>query len=265
MAVDFQAISAWLFDVFHPPIWKDRIQEDEPMWGFDGIGVCNPGNIEVAPDDANGANLSRVPDPSGKPGYALRHFALLDKQGAYVRSQAGVYGSNHKEFNDAAESPTGVYLEQECYIPEVLSANSDGYSWLSLQDIHVTDADGANRSWLALPVLQDGSMRAKLAWGGVLYNVNLNNGTPPPISAIPLSVRRPFIIKTHFIRSVEPTTIRVWFDNELALEWVGAINSIPSNRIVAYFVKLYGGVQHDNPWTPTPTIRYSRNVKIRKA
>jgi acyl carrier protein phosphodiesterase len=81
---------------------------------------------------------------------------------------------------------------------------------------------------------------------------------------VKLPVGRWFKIRTHFIRSVAPTTVRVWFDDALALEWVGAINSVPSNKLVEYYVKLYGGVQRENPWTPTPTIRYSRNVKVWK-
>jgi hypothetical protein len=134
-----------------------------------------------------------------------------------------------------------------------------------LQDVHVTDTPGGgNRSYLGLLMKQDGSMKAKLAWGGILYVVNRDNGTPPPTSTLALPVGRWFKIRTHFIRSVEPTTVRVWFDDDLALEWVGAINSVPSNQFVEYYVKLYGGVQRDNPWTPTPTIRYSRNVRIWK-
>jgi hypothetical protein len=244
-------------------IWQDGIQEDSPLWGFDGIGTNNPGYTPVAPDDANGVNLSRVPDPVGGSGYALRHYAMLDKKGAYVRSQAGVYGSRNKVFNDAATSPEGIYLAQECYLPEVLKANNDPFSWLSLLDIHTLDGTGANRSWLGLNVMQNGSMRAGLAFGGPLYNIN--KFVPAPFtSAHFLPVGRWFDIKIHYIVSTEPTTVRLWIDNELAIVMKDVITALPSNTVVDYYVKLYAGVQGDNPWVPTPTIRYSRNARAWK-
>src|SRR3990172_8918010 len=196
-------------------LWQDKIQEDSPLWGFDGIGTNNPGNVPVPPDDTNGVNLSRVPNPAG--GFWLRHYADLSKPGAYIRSQAGIYGSVHKAFNDAASS--GVYISHKCFLPRILSANGDAFSWLGLWDIHSKDLSGGNRSYLGMNVEQDGSMRAKRAWGGPLYLLNRDRGPSPPASKIALPVGRAFTIKTHFIRSTEPTTIRVWFDEELALQW----------------------------------------------
>ena len=225
-------------------IWQDKIQDDAPLWGFNQIRTDYPSD-----------SITRVPNPAGA-GFCLRHESDLSFSGAGARAQVGVYGNADVD----AATVEGCSFEQECYLPEALSANGDPYSWLSLQDIHVLDADHTNRSYLGLLVEQDGSMKASLRWGGVLYKVNRDFGTKPPVSTIPLPVGRWFKIKTYFKRSLEPTTVRVWLDDELALEWIGAINSLPTNTVTEYYVKLYGGVQRDNPWGKV--VRYSRNARI---
>jgi len=242
-------------------LWKDHIQD----WGFDQIRT-DFNKITIPPSDAGGANVSRVLKPVGE-GSCLRLYGNLSLPGSGARAQAGITGANHKAFNDAASSPGGVYVQQKCFLPRVLSANGDPWSWLSLQDIHEIDKGGTNRSYLGLKLVQDGSMRAKLDWGGYLYKVNRDRNCFPPTSKIPMPVGREFTITTHFIKSTEPTTIRVWFDDELALQWDNVINSLPTNAITEYYVKLYGGVQiHEvdgvqvsNPWGEVE--RFSWDVK----
>lgn len=247
-------------------LWQDDIQNGEYPWGFDQIRTAY-NKIDIPPSDEGGANISRIANPYGE-GFVLRLYGDLSKPGSGCRAQGGITGLKHKAFNDAARK--GIYIEQECYLPRALSANSDAYSWLSFQDIHVTDAPKVPavdrlRSYLGLKVVQDGSMRARLDWGGYLYKVNLERMSFPPVSAIPLPVGRWFKIKTHFILSSSPTTVRVWFDDELALQWDNVINALPSNTIVEYYTKLYGGVQIDpngnsSPWGGVE--RFTRNVRI---
>jgi hypothetical protein len=252
-----QLVRKWLWELFHPTVilWQDKVQENAPLWGFDQIRTDYNG-ITIIPSDEGGANVSRVPKPSGE-GFCLRLYGNLSQPGSGIRAQAGFYGSANKAFNDAATSPGGVYVSQKCYFPRVLSANGDPWSWLDLQDFHVKDTNGGYRSYFGMNTVQDGSMRTELAWGGPLYKVNQDRGSSPPTSKISMPVGREFTIKTHFIKSTEPTTIRVWFDDELALQWDNVINSLPSNTITeAYLAKLYGGVQiHEvngvqvsNPW-----------------
>ena len=88
-------------------LWHDDIQGTSAQFGFDGIGTNHP--IEAAPvppSDANGANVSRVPNPLPGGGYAMRHYGVFDVGGA--RAQAGIYGALNKVFNDQATRPGGI-------------------------------------------------------------------------------------------------------------------------------------------------------------
>ena len=70
----------------------------------------------VTPGDADGANLSRVPDPLGGPGYALRQYGVLDEDGA--RSQVGLYSFSQPAFRNLALSGVPVYVAMEWYFPD---------------------------------------------------------------------------------------------------------------------------------------------------
>jgi hypothetical protein len=56
-----------------PPtiLWRDSLQDGTSPWGFDILQTEHPIGTAVDPLDANGANLSRTPDPLGSSGYAL--------------------------------------------------------------------------------------------------------------------------------------------------------------------------------------------------
>jgi hypothetical protein len=236
-------------------LWRDGIQEDSAQWGFDNAGTAHPAQVNVPPADANGANLSRV-FIDGL--WALRQFAVLDKDGA--RSQIGIWSFQNERFGKQAKSLEGVYVARELKFPEVISAGGDLWPWVNLWDWHSTDAGGGNR-WHTSPgvmLAQDGSMRVRFEWGGPANAINPASGW----STIPLPVGRWFDMEMHYIWSTEPTTVSLWIDGKLALEQKGVITRAPSHVNVETYFKLYGSSQGRTPWTPTPTICDTRNMRV---
>ncbi|MEW6752788.1 MAG: heparin lyase I family protein [Candidatus Latescibacterota bacterium] len=240
-------------------LWKEAIQSAGRPWGFSGIGVEHPIGTTVEPDDANGANLSRVSDPAGGTGYALRHFGTLDQGGS--RSQLGIYGDVNTAFGRQAKTPEGVWVAQEWYFPEAVSAAGDRGSWVNLWDWHSVDADRRNR-WHTAPGLmlaRDGSMRVGWEWGAPARAVNPSSD----LSTMTLPVGRWFDVEMHYVWSPSPTaTLSLWVDGQLALEQHGVQTRAPSHAVVETYSKLYGSAQGRASWSPTPTVRYTRNLRV---
>jgi hypothetical protein len=234
-------------------VWTDMLQTGSSPWGFDGLEIEHPIDNPVDPDDANGANLSRVPDPLGGGGYALRHFGIFDDGGS--RAQAGIWSSSNDAFAAQAMSPEGVWVAMEWYFPEVMRAEG---AWLNLWDWHSLDDDGGNR-WHTSPGLmldEDGSMLVRWDWGGDAGDINPQSDR----SSIPLPVGEWFDVEMHYVWTTSGATLSLWIDGELALEQTGVQTRRSSHRIVETYIKFYG--QADSTWTPTPSVRYTRNVRI---
>ncbi|HEU4384422.1 MAG TPA: heparin lyase I family protein [Anaeromyxobacteraceae bacterium] len=260
LAVLCAGCSSPAFDDVGPAVilWRDDIQIGAEPWGFDGVGLEHPIGTAVAPDDLNGANLSRVIDPLLGAGLALRHFAIFDAGGA--RSQGGIYGDVNTAFGDQARRPEGVWVAQEWYFPAVLTANGDASCWINLWDWHSIDADRGNR-WHTSPGLilaRDGSMRARWEWGGPAGAIN----PPSAYSTIALPVGRWFDVEMHYRWDTSPATLSLWIDGQLALQQSGVQTRAPSHQIVETYVKFYGSTQGGTPWSPTPSLRYTRNVRV---
>jgi hypothetical protein len=239
-----------------PILWADDIQEGQRPWGFSGLATQYNGKT-VAPSDANGANISRVPDPAGGPGFAMRHFAVFGPK--VGRSQAGLWSFANPTFAKQAKSEEGVYLAQEWYLPEVFSAKGPSVPWISLLDWHSVGPNGSNR-WHTSPGLflaKDGSMRVRLDWN---YGMTGNPGSA--WSTIPLPVGRWFDVEMYYKWTTGPTTIKVWIDGELALEQTVPRTRHPNHNVVENYVKFYGAAPTTTPWSPTPSVRYTRNVRI---
>jgi hypothetical protein len=239
-------------------LWRDEIQTGGEPWGFDGIGVEHPIGTTVVPDDANGANLSRVPDPLSGAGFALRHFATFDTGGS--RSQAGIYSFANAAFDAQAKSPEGVWVAQEWYFPEAIGAADDPVPWINLWDWHSTDAGGGNR-WHTSPGLmltEDGSMRVRWEWGGPANAINPTSAD----STIALPVGEWFDIEMHYVWTTGTTTLSLWINGALALEQTGVQTRTDSHETVETYMKFYGSTQGGTPWSPTPSVRYTRNVRI---
>jgi hypothetical protein len=240
-------------------LWHDDIQVGAEPWGFDGTGVEHPIDTPVAPDDANGANLSRAADPAAGGGHALRHYATFDTGGS--RSQAGIYGDVNTAFGDQAKRPEGVWVAQEWYFPQALSASGDPACWINLWDWHSIDADRGNR-WHTSPglmVLRDGSMKVRWEWGGPAGSINPASAD----STLALPVGRWFDVEMHYQWVDTPAaTLSLWIDGQLALRQSGVQTRAASHAAVETYVKFYGSTQGGTPWSPTPSIRYTRNVRV---
>jgi hypothetical protein len=240
-------------------LWTDSIQSKVAPWGFDGYGTEHPIGTTVTPSDANGANFSVVADPLGGTGFAVRHFATFDTGGA--RSQAGIWSDFNTVFGKQAKSPEGVWVAQEWYFPQAISAGGDAYCWINLWDWHTVDADRGNR-WHTSPGLmlaQDGSMKVFWSWGGTAYNINPTSKN----SNMAMPVGRWFDIEMHYVWSDTPTaTITLWIDGQLAIEQTGVQTRASSSQIVETYMKFYGSTQGRGPWVPTPSLKYTRNIRV---
>jgi len=245
----------------HAPkiLWTDSIQTKGAPWGLDGYGAEYPVGTTITPNDANGANFSVVPDPLGGSALAIRHFATFDTGGA--RSQGGIYSDVNTVFGKQAKSAEGVWVAQEWYFPSALDAKGESYCWINLWDFHSVDANRGNR-WHTSPGLmlaQDGSMRVQFNWGGPAYNINQNSKN----STIAIPVGRWFDIEMHYVWSDQPNaTLTVWIDGQVALEQTGVQTRDSSHQIVETYLKFYGSTQGHGAWAPTPSLKYTRNVRV---
>lgn len=246
-----------------PPVilWHDDIQAGtDPLMGFHGLGVEHPIGTRVPPADANGANLSRVPNPLPDGGYAMRQLGVLDPGGA--RSQTGIFGETHPAFGAQARRPEGVWVAQEWYFPEALRAPSGG-GWLSVWDWHSADATTRDHRWHTAPGLMvagDGSMRLQLVWGnGVMHDINGDG----PTSTLAMPVGRWFDIEMHYEwRDSRTATIQVWIDGQLALEQRNVQTRASSHGLVETYMKWYGSTFQGGAWSPDPALKYTRNVRV---
>jgi hypothetical protein len=183
-------------------VWTDSIQSGGSPFGFDNRETQHPIDVTVEPSDGNGANLSRVPDPLGGQGYAMRPYGRFDQGGA--RSQLALWGG---AFGDLAASGQTVYVAQEWYFPEAL--HSDSWGWLALWDWHSTGPGWGENRWHAAPslnLLSDGSMRVELAWGGTTADIN---GWSGDVSSKGLPVGEWFDIEMRYQWTAGTTTITV--------------------------------------------------------
>ncbi len=241
-------------------VWTDSIQSGSGQYGFDGFVAQHPIGNEVMPSDANGANWSRVPDPLGGSGYAIRQYGVCDAGGA--RSQFALWSFSHQEFSDLALSGAPIYVAQELYFPETIDAGGDGWAWLSLLDWHTTK-DGTNR-WHTSPGImlkQDGSMRFQFAWGnGAGADVN---GPSSDWSSLSMPVGEWFDLEMRWqFASSQTATVSVWINGQLALEQTGVQTAGQGHNVAELYFKLYGSDQGHTPWSPVGITKFVRNVRI---
>ncbi len=243
-------------------LWRDSLQTGSNPWGFDELLVERPTEVEIVGSDARGANLSRVGDPAGGAGFAMRHLCTFDQAGC--RSEIGVWSFQNSAFNTQAKSAQGVWVAVEMYFPTVVTAGGEDFPWLNIWDWHSTDNGGGNR-WATSPgvmLAHDGSMRLRFEWGGPSYDVN---GDPTPYSTLALPVGRWVDVEMHYVWSTSPVKIDIWIDGQAALSVTG-VTKRSSHSAIETYSKWYGA-QNDGArsWTPSPTTRYTRNVRIANA
>jgi hypothetical protein len=240
-------------------LWQDAIQTDDYPWGFnDNAGNFQYNGANVLRSDDNGSNLTRVPDPLGGPGFCLRHFANMNPG---ARSQIGIGFPNFPALQAQIQKPEGIFVEAEFLFPVAFTTAKPHYQWINLWDFHSVDVDMQNRQHTSpgVMLLNDGSMRCQLHWGATLNKVN----PPSAVSSIPFPVGKSCKLRMHYVWSLLPTTISLWIDDQLAIQQEGVITRLASNANVEMYFKLYGGMNGDpDPWIPTPSVRYTRNVRI---
>ena len=240
-------------------LWTDSIQGCAGKWGFDYLMTEHPISTAVTASDANGVNLSCVLDPLGGGGDAIRFFATFDTGGS--RSEADILSFRNAAFDAQAKSPEGIWLAQEWYFPVAVSTGGDTLPWINLMDWHSTDSGGGNR-WHTDPGLmlrEDGSMQVQFVFGGTAGTFNTNS----EYSTIGLPVGEWFDIEMHYAWTTTNTaTLSLWIDGVLALEKTGARTAAASHTVVEATMKFYGSTQGGTPWSPTPTVKYMRNVRF---
>jgi len=236
-------------------VWTDSIQTGSEPFGFDEWLTEHPIDNPVAPKDSNGVNLSRVPDPLGGGGYAVREYATFDGSGS--RAETGIWSFSDPAFGELATSGQPVYMAQEWYFPEVLSAGGHYSPWIALWDWHSTGPDGNNR-WHTAPGLvlaADGSMKFEFGWGN---GINGASGH----STVGLPVGEWFDIEMRYQWTAGTTTLSVWINGELVLEQSGVRTRASNHTRVEVYGKFYGSTEGGAAWSPTPSIKYTRNVRI---
>jgi hypothetical protein len=243
-----------------PFVWTDSIQSGSSPYGFDEFLTERPIDHVVTPSDANGVNLSRVPDPLGGPGYAIRQYGEFDSGGA--RAELGIWSFQNEAFRELALSGAPVYVAQEWYFPEAIDANGDEWPWLSFLDWHTTAAQGEAR-WNTSPgivVNEDGSMTFEFNWGS---GPGEFNGQGSGWSQIGMPVGEWFDIEMRWQFATGPTArLAAWVNGVLAVEQVDVVTALPEHSAVELYIKHYGDDQGRTPWNPSKTIKYVRNVRI---
>jgi len=241
-------------------LWRDSLQGGGARdWGFNGLEIERNDQV-ITGSDAMGANLTRVADPLGGSGYALRHFCTFDQKGC--RAQAGIWGFDNTTFGTQAKKPEGVWVAMEWYFPMAITAGGDEIPWLSVWDWHSTDGESGGNRWHTSPgmmLARDGSMKVRWEWGGDAEQINRVSSW----STMPLPVGRWFDIEMHYTWATSGATLELWIDGQLALQQTGVATRRSSHTVVETYSKFYGS-QNDGtrPWAPMPATRYTRNVRV---
>jgi len=237
-------------------LWTDEIQtSDQGLFGFSQFQLERPIGTPVGGSAA--VNLTRVPNPIG-PGFALKHVATFDNNGG-SRSQACIYSFANPTFEKQVKSQEGIWVAQEWYFPAPLSAGNqlDSNPWMNLWDFHSV---GAGERWHTQPGLQlaeDGSMRVKWSWSAQNQDTDW--------SQIDLPVGEWFDVEMHYVWSSSGTTISLWINGDLALEQHGVITKGATHNSVEMYSKFYGSANGGPSWSPSPSVKYMRNVRMAAA
>lgn len=236
-------------------LWTDDVQNScaQPPYGFSQIQLERPIGQSVDGDDA--VDLYRVDDPLGGSGLALKHIATFDNNGG-SRSQAGIYSFANATFDKQVRSPEGVWIAAEWYFPEAIDAHAgrDSREWVNLWDFHSV---GPGERWDTQPGLmlaEDGSMRFKWTWHAENQDTDW--------SEIALPVGEWFDVEMHYVWSSSCATVSFWVNGQLALEQQGVKTRGQNHDSVETYMKFYGSANGGNTWTPTPSVKYMRNVRI---
>jgi hypothetical protein len=107
---------------------------------------------------------------------------------------------------------------------------------------------------------EDGSMRVKWSWH--------ERNPETAWSDVALPVGEWFDIEMHYVWTTgasacgEGATVSLWVNGELTLEQSGVVTKDASHDSVETYQKFYGSANSGNTWTPTPSVKYVRNVRM---
>jgi hypothetical protein len=102
-------------------------------------------------------------------------------------------------------------------------------------------------------------MKIEMVWGGEAQDINGESGGQ---SSFGLPVGEWFDIEMSYQWTTDATTISVWVNGELALEQSGVQTRLPQHVNVEAYGKFYGSDQGRTPWSPSPSLKYTRNVRV---
>lgn len=241
-------------------IWSDSIQTGSSPWGFRFI--CeHPIGTPVVCSDSNGANISIVSDPLGGPGKAIRHYVVPTGGG---RAQLGTSTFDNTALANQLASRSEVWIEQEMYIPGPIPTSTGKRAWISIMDVHSTGDFGANR-WHTNPglFLCSAALGCSSGDAGKLAARNLRNNKFVQ-SSFHVPIDQWFKVQVHVPWSTTPVPVTFFVDGKIALQ-IKIPTKSSDHTVFEWYSKLYGSNSVGSVWTPTPLIRYTRNVRISDA
>jgi hypothetical protein len=101
-------------------------------------------------------------------------------------------------------------------------------------------------------------MRVKWEWNGPAGALNPDTG----LSRLAMPIGRWFDVEMHYTWTTGKTTVSLWIDGVLALEQSGVTTRAASHTNLETYMKFYGSSNGGTPWSPTPAVRYTRNVRF---
>jgi hypothetical protein len=212
--------------------------------------------VKITCDAGNGADLSRVPDPAGGLGWAIRHYIIPSDGGG--RAQVSTSTVGNPAFATQLANYSEIWIEQEMFIPAPVPSSEGNGSWISIMDFHTSDANGADR-WHTNPglFLCSGALRCPPSEAGKLVARDWKNKIFGGPTAESVPVNQWFRLQVHFRWSTSPVPVTYYINGRQVLQ-ITLPTKGSGHTALEWYSKLYGG----GKWNPNPLVRYTRNVKF---
>jgi hypothetical protein len=239
--------------------FKDKIQTANEPWGFDEALTEYPVGsfLSAGARSDSKANLSKVADPAGGSGYAIRQAVHANGPGG-GRSELGVWtlGGTNASLRSHLRTGAPIFISMEVYLPAHTQPKvPDSTPWLAMYDIHPTAGGVWRPGWSALWP-EDGSDRLL---------VGRKDTDDEKYSSVEMPIGEWFTFEIEW--SGGPSqTVRTWINGQLATTQ-NNVQTTPSGGIISDFetyIKVYTEPQ-GQPWVADPVIKYVRNYQITDA
>ena len=239
--------------------FKDKIQTANEPWGFDEALTEYPVGsfLSAGARSDSKANLSKVADPAGGSGYAIRQAVHANGPGG-GRSELGVWtlGGTNASLRSHLRTGAPIFISMEVYLPAHTQPKvPDSTPWLAMYDIHPTAGGVWRPGWSALWP-EDGSDRLL---------VGRKDTDDEKYSSVEMPIGEWFTLEIEW--SGGPSqTVRTWINGQLATTQ-NNVQTTPSGGMISDFetyIKVYTEPQ-GQPWAADPVIKYVRNYQITDA